>query len=84
MPFAEVVFIAHHNSVCGGFYCGTLKCRIFVKRHLRKLILRKRPFNFWLYVGSSTETVAFQVHEILKTDHEFLQFFLNGIENISV
>ncbi len=25
--------------------------------------------------GSSTETVAFQVYEILKTDHEFLQFF---------
>ncbi len=26
-------------------------------------------------MGSSTETVAFQVYEILKTDHEFLQFF---------
>ncbi len=26
-------------------------------------------------MGSSTETVAFQVYEILKMDHEFLQFF---------
>ncbi len=26
-------------------------------------------------LGSSTETVAFQVYEILKIDHEFLQFF---------
>ncbi len=29
----------------------------------------------WGYMGSSTETVAFQVYEILKTDPEFLQFF---------
>ncbi len=29
-----------------------------------------RPFTV-----SSTETVAFQVYEILKIDHEFLQFF---------
>ncbi len=27
------------------------------------------------YLGSSTETVAFQVYEILKINHEFLQFF---------
>ncbi len=27
------------------------------------------------YMGSSTETVAFQVYEILKINHEFLQFF---------
>ncbi len=27
------------------------------------------------FVGSSTETVVFQVYEILKIDHEFLQFF---------
>ncbi len=26
-------------------------------------------------MGSSTETVAFQVYEILKINHEFLQFF---------
>ncbi len=26
-------------------------------------------------MGSSKETVAFQVYEILKIDHEFLQFF---------
>ncbi len=25
-------------------------------------------------MGSSTETVTFQVYEILKIDHEFLQF----------
>ncbi len=37
-----------------------------------------------LYTGGSTETVAFQVYEILKIDHEFLQFFLTGIKNISV
>ncbi len=30
------------------------------------------------YVSSSTETVAFQVYEILKVDHEFLQFFWLG------
>ncbi len=29
-------------------------------------------------MGSSTETVAFQVDEILKSDHEFLQFFWLG------
>ncbi len=28
-----------------------------------------------MYGGSSTETVAFQVYEILKIDHEFLQLF---------
>ncbi len=28
-----------------------------------------------MYLGTSTETVAFQVYEILKIDHEFLQFF---------
>ncbi len=28
-----------------------------------------------VYMGSSTETFAFQVYEILKIDHEFLQFF---------
>ncbi len=28
-----------------------------------------------MLLGSSTETVAFQVYEILKIDHEFLQFF---------
>ncbi len=36
---------------------------------------------FWgreKYVGSFTETVAFQVHEILKINHEFLQFFWLG------
>ncbi len=27
------------------------------------------------HAGSSTETVAFQVYEILKIYHEFLQFF---------
>ncbi len=27
------------------------------------------------YMGSSTETVAFQVYAILKINHEFLQFF---------
>ncbi len=28
-----------------------------------------------IYMGSSTETVAFQVYEIWKINHEFLQFF---------
>ncbi len=32
-------------------------------------------FQVNMYKGSSTEPVAFQVYEILKTDHEFLQFF---------
>ncbi len=31
--------------------------------------------NFVAYMVSSTETVAFQVYEILKIDHEFLQLF---------
>ncbi len=30
--------------------------------------------SFGAYVGSST-TVAFQVYEIFKINHEFLQFF---------
>ncbi len=34
-------------------------------------------------MGSSTETVAFQVHEIFKINHEFLQFF-DWDKNISV
>ncbi len=28
-----------------------------------------------MYMGSSTETAAFQVYEILKIHHEFHQFF---------
>ncbi len=28
-----------------------------------------------VYMGNSTETVAFQVYEILKINQEFLQFF---------
>ncbi len=28
-----------------------------------------------VYMGRSTETVGFQVYEILKSNHEFLQFF---------
>ncbi len=35
-----------------------------------KLKTKKKQF-----VGSSTETVAFQVYEILKIDHECLQIF---------
>ncbi len=31
--------------------------------------------NLYTYTGTSTETVAFQVYEILKIDYEFLQFF---------
>ncbi len=31
--------------------------------------------DVYMYAGCSTETVAFQVYEILKIDHEFLQFF---------
>ncbi len=31
-----------------------------------------------VYMGSSTETVAFQVHEILKINREFLQIFWLG------
>ncbi len=34
--------------------------------------------NLLRYLGSSTETVAFQVYEILKIDHQFLQFFWLG------
>ncbi len=30
------------------------------------------PTHSVMYVGSSTETVAFQMYEILKIDHEFL------------
>ncbi len=30
-----------------------------------------------LRMGSSTETVIFQVYEILKIDHEFLHFFFD-------
>ncbi len=33
------------------------------------------PKGYTPYTSSSTETVAFQVYEILKIDHEFLQFF---------
>ncbi len=41
------------------------------------------PQFLHLRMGSSTETVAFQAYEIIKIDHEFLQFF-TGIKNISV
>ncbi len=37
----------------------------------------KLSYKHW-YMGSSTETVAFQVYEILKINHEFLQFFWLG------
>ncbi len=53
--------------------------------HQLRRILFSIPQNFlFIYlsmpafendVGSSTETVTFQVYEILKVDHEFLQFF---------
>ncbi len=34
-------------------------------------------------VGSSTETVAFQAYEILKTDHDRISsIFLTGIKNM--
>ncbi len=36
------------------------------------------PRTILEYLGSSTETVAFQVYEILKINHEFLQFFWLG------
>ncbi len=45
-----------------------------VKLHI--LMASVREFlDSTTYLGSSTETVAFQVYEILKIDHEFLQFF---------
>ncbi len=50
-----------------------------VRKHIPEEAFQE-CFNSWnarmeKYVGSSTETVAFQVYEILKIDHEFLQFF---------
>ncbi len=38
-------------------------------------ILNMRLQSVKIQMGSSTEIVAFQVCEILKTYHEFLQFF---------
>ncbi len=42
---------------------------------LGKFVWFPRVLTKFLLTGSSTETVAFQVYEILKIDHEFLQFF---------
>ncbi len=44
-----------------------------IKSKIKKSILYFDTQN--MYMGSSTETVAFQVYEILKIDHEFLQLF---------
>ncbi len=43
----------------------------------KKLIIRGKKIESIIrrYMGCSTETVAFQVYNILKTDYEFLQFF---------
>ncbi len=48
-----------------------------IKKCEKKFITLKNIY-VCTYLGSSTETVAFQVYEILKIDHEFLQFFLLG------
>ncbi len=41
----------------------------------KNLALKKNVLMRKICMGSSTETVAFQVYEILKINHEFLQFF---------
>ncbi len=43
-----------------------------IKFKIFACLIYRSPFD---YMGSSTETVAFQEYEILKIDHEFLQFF---------
>ncbi len=48
--------------------------KILRKRAQTPTLKSAMKTNLWC-VGSSTDTVAFQVYEILKIDHEFLQFF---------
>ncbi len=48
--------------------------RDFYKRYIRITDIERLSYSK-IYTGSSTETVAFQVYEILKIDHEFLKFF---------
>ncbi len=50
--------------------------RGFFSAHAEKVSSPR--FRFHCLLGSSTETVAFQVYEILKIDFEFLQFFWLG------
>ncbi len=45
-----------------------------IRSHLKNYL----PQKIRVYLGSSTEIVAFQVYEILEIDHEFLQFFWLG------
>ncbi len=58
-----------------------LECVRNVLQVLPSLYLKLKifPHLFFIiypsYTGSSTETVTFQVYEILKIDLEFLQFF---------
>ncbi len=55
----------------------TYSILFIVINHL-KIIFRNFSYRKGMhdrYLGSSTETVAFQVYEILKIDHEFLKIF---------
>ncbi len=55
-----------------------LKFLNLINRYLwnkKRWFFLKFKKNVEKYVGSSTETVAFQVYEILKICHEFFQFF---------
>ncbi len=47
-------------------------------RHFRHTDCTFGCYCVAVYLGSSTETAAFQVYKILKIDHEFLQFFWLG------
>ncbi len=49
-------------------------CSVCARARAR-VCVHKAPRVDCVHVGSSTETVAFQVYEILKINHEFLQFF---------
>ncbi len=50
---------------------STIKSRQVSKKKKKK----KKMKSVYLCMGSSIETVAFQVYEIVKINHEFLEFF---------
>ncbi len=68
---------ANHNEIqklITHYLRTTMKHQLKRSSHIAYLLAAIEEVSK-LHMGSSTETVAFQVYEILKIDHEFLQFF---------
>ncbi len=74
MCASEVVeWIEHLILRYGCKFQGSRAICLVERKKLQKYVERTPVVQ--IYMGSSIETVAYQVYEILKINHEFLQFF---------